>query len=154
MEYIRLSVMKKRLWTFLSASSRNLVLALVALSLIAAIAFPSVTVRVPVPVRVEPPTPSEQKQLLAGTPETDEATGNMGTGRKQQAAPILVAVPPTPLKFDDSSRRYSDLTPDPIVLVASTFTGQSFNQTVSLPHVSSKVARQLTLVGAKPSGTM
>jgi hypothetical protein len=146
--------MKKRLWTLLLVSSRNLVLGLVALSLIAAIAFPSVTVRVPVQVRVEPPVPSEQKQLLAGAPDTDETTGNMGTGRKQQAAPIMVAVPPSPLKFEDNSRRYADITLDTITPTAPVLTGVSFNQTTSLPHVSSKVARQLTLVGAKPSGTM
>jgi len=146
--------MKKRLWTLLVTSTRLAVLALVALSMVASIAFPSVTVRVPAQVRVAPTVPSEHKQLLAGTPDTDEATGKMGTGRRQQAAPAIVAVPPVALKFDEGSRRHCEVGRDVLVLSEPVSFVLSISQTVSLPHVSAKVARQLTLVGAKPSGTM
>ncbi len=146
--------MKRRLWTYLVASSRLAVFALIAASLVAAIAFPSVTVRVPGKVLAEPIVPSDHKQLLAGTPDSDESTGKMGTGRRQQAAPIIVAVPPVPLKLDGSARRNGELNPQPIILISPITANLSFSQTLSLPHVSAKVARQLTLVGAKPSGTM
>ena len=146
--------MKKRLWTWLVTSSRLLVFTLVALSLIAAIAFPSVTVRIPSKVRVEPPTPSEQKQLLAGVPDNDESAGKMGTGRRQQAAPILVAVPPAPVKADNGLKRQVEFGCDVTVLPNPIQPSLSKSHSVSLPHVSTKVARQATLVGAKPSGTM
>ncbi|PWB68414.1 hypothetical protein C3F09_11715 [candidate division GN15 bacterium] len=154
MKYIRSTVMKKRLWSLLVTSSRLAVLALVAASLVAAIAFPSVTVRVPVKAVAEPIVPAEHKQLMAGTPDSDESTGKMGTGRKQQAAPVIVAVPPAPLKFEDNVRRHGDLNPEPLILVTPVTASLSFSQTIPLPHVSAKAARQLTLVGAKPSGTM
>ena len=153
-EVYSLDYMKKRLWKLLVVSFRLTVFALVAASLVAAIAFPSVTVRVPGKVLVEPTVPSEHKQLLAGTPDPDETTGKMGTGRKQQTAPVIVAVPPAPLKFDDGARRHGELSLDPSVLFNPVICHLSFNQTISLPRVSAKVARQLTLLGAKPSGTM
>ncbi len=146
--------MKRRLWTYLVTSSRLAIFVLIAASLVASIAFPSVTVRVPGKAVVEPPIPSEHKQLLAGTPDSDESSGKMGPGHKQQTAPAIVAVPPAPLKFDDGARRNSDLNPEPLILIAPVAINFSFNQTISLPLVSAKVARQLTLVGAKPSGTM
>jgi len=146
--------MKKRFWTWLVAAWRSAVLTLVAISLIAAIAFPSVTVRVPVPVQVEPTVPSEHKQLLPGTPDSDESTGKMGTGRKQQAAPVLVAIPPATLKTDDGVQRHGGIGLDQTALFSSVIDDLSFTQTISLPIVSAEAARQFTLVGAKPSGTM
>jgi hypothetical protein len=146
--------MKKRLWTYLSKSSRLVVFTLVALSMAAAIAFPSVTVRVPLQARIEPPASSEQKQLLPGVPDSDESAGKMGTGRRQQAAPILVAVPPVPMKSDDGLKRQAEFGSDETVFPDPVQFFLSNSHPISLPHVSSRVARRATLVGARPSGTM
>jgi hypothetical protein len=146
--------MKKRLWTWIIISARLAVLTLVALSMIAAIAFPSVTVRVPSQVRIDPPAPSEQKQLLPGVPDNDESAGKMGTGRRQQAAPVIVAVPPAPVKADDGLKRQVEINSDVAIISNPTLFFVTYTRTTSLPHVSAKVARRATLVGAKPSGTM
>lgn len=146
--------MKKRLWTWLIIPARLAVLTLVALSMVAAIAFPSVTVRVPSQIKIEPPALSEQKQLIPGVPDNDESAGKMGTGRRQQAAPVIVAVPPAPVKTDDGVKRQGLHDGDATIVSNPIQFNFVHTRTMSLPHVSARVARQATLVGAKPSGTM
>lgn len=146
--------MKKRLWKTLVALSRLTVLTLVALSMVASIAFPSVTIRVPAIIPVERAVVSGQHQLLPATPEADESTGKMGTGRKQQSAPILVAVLSAAQKTDDGCQRRAVISADQTVLVHSASHDHYLRQTTSIARVSVKVAQQYTLVGAKPSGTM
>ena len=152
--YIGTTQMKNRIWKLTKRCSHVAVLALIVASLIATAAYPSVTVRIPVTRPVETSSVGDQSQILPGQPAPAESTDKMGTGRKQQAAPCLIAVAPSIVKTDSGNQNNSSSNINHSIPNSSIIEQPDYPEPIALECVSTLVASRFTLVGAKPSGTM
>jgi hypothetical protein len=147
--------MKKRILKFVVSLSRTAVLALVLSALALSTAYPTVTVRrVPASRPVPTATVTNQDQILPGQTAQPEASDKVGTGKKAQSHPAFIAFAPSTVKADSGLDRFSSTRLDQCLPIFSTDKQTTSSESITLPGVSTQVARQFTLVGARPSGTM
>jgi hypothetical protein len=147
--------MKKRVWKLFVSLSRTAVLTLILSALTLSTAYPTVTVRRISPSRpASVPAIADQGQILPGQTGQPESSDKVGTGKKAQALPVLIAFAPSTVKSDSSLEHVRSARPDQCLQIFSCEDRTICSESITLPGVSTQVAQQFTLVGAKPSGTM
>jgi hypothetical protein len=97
---------------------------------------------------------SDTPALLPGPPGEDDVTGGVGKGEHQPEGPeATFAAPPVIQPNQGKSRLASALAEPADAAVFGAVGPTDQPSTACLPAVSARLARQFTLVGAKPSGT-
>ncbi|HKK20487.1 MAG TPA: hypothetical protein VJ983_03365 [candidate division Zixibacteria bacterium] len=97
---------------------------------------------------------AELAQLIPGPPTPDKAPGKMARDSQPNCEQPAYAAAPLVVKTDNSESRINPDTHQPgRDVFASTKTIRNRSIKTSSSNISSRLALQFTLVGAKPSGT-